>query len=96
MKKYLFLFHDQWDPTQENKDAWSKWFAAVGDKMVDSGSPLGPGREVTPAGGKDLSPEMGAATGYSIFSAENLSEAEKLLEGCPIASSVRVYEALSM
>ena len=28
--------------------------------------------------------------------AENMQAAEKLLEGCPIITSVRVYEALSM
>ena len=96
MKKYVFLYHGFGEPTREVMDAWSTWFAAVGDSMVDSGNPFGPGREVTPTGTKDLTPEMAPAHGYSIVNADSMADAEKLLEGCPIIDSVRVYEAMSM
>ena len=39
---------------------------------------------------------MGAATGYSLISAESRDDAERLLEDCPIISSVRLYEAMAM
>ncbi|OGO26447.1 MAG: hypothetical protein A2W33_10645 [Chloroflexi bacterium RBG_16_52_11] len=96
MKKFVFLYYGYETPTQEIKDAWSKWFASIGDRIVDSGSPFGPGREITHTGTKELSHDMGAVTGYSIVNADNIDDAEKLLKGCPIITSARVYEAMSM
>ena len=96
MKKYLLLFHDQWEPKPEIQAAWQSWFAKVGDRFVDSGNPFGQGLEVTLAGDRPLTAADGAATGYSIVSAESLDAARELLEGCPFASSVRVYEAVAM
>ncbi len=96
MKKFLVLFHDRWDPKPEVMDAWQAWFAKVGERFVDSGNPLSGGVEVTREGSRELSEEDAAATGYSIISATSLADAEALLEGCPFASSVRLYEAAAM
>jgi hypothetical protein len=97
MKKYMLLFHDTWDPTAENMAAWQTWFAAVGDRFVDSGNPFASGFEITRAGISDLAPGSDAtATGYSILSAESREDVERLIEGCPFDSSVRVYEASAM
>jgi hypothetical protein len=96
MNKYLVLFHDQWEPKQEVMDAWQAWFASVGDRFVDSGTPLRGGVEVTRSGSRELSASDVAATGYSIISAANREEAEALLADCPYASSVRLYEAQAM
>jgi len=68
----------------------------VSDCDLDSGNPLGNCLEVTKTGARELSPDMGAATGYSIISADSREDAERLLEGCPIISSVRLYEAMAM
>jgi len=96
MKKFLMLNYGYVEPTPEIMGAWMAWFAKVGDRFVDSGNPLGNCLEVTKTGRRELSPDMGAATGYSIISAESREEAERLLEGCPIISSVRLYEAMAM
>jgi hypothetical protein len=96
MKKYLLLFHDQWDPKPEIMDAWQAWFARVGDRFIDSGTPLGAGVEVSRAGSRELSPSDVAATGYSIISVASQQEAEALLADCPYASSVRLYESIAM
>jgi hypothetical protein len=96
MKKFLMLYYGYEEPTPEVMDAWQRWFASVGDRFVDSGNPLGKCLEVTKTGSRELSPDEGAATGYSIISAESREEAERLLEGCPIISSVRLYEAMAM
>ena len=96
MKKFVFLYYGYQTPTPEAVDAWNNWFASIGDKMLDSGSPFGQGREISHAGTKELSPGMRSLTGYSIIHAENLDEAEKLLEGCPMVTSVRIYEAVSI
>ena len=79
-----------------HKEARGKWFAKVGDRFLDSGSPLLAGREVTTSASNDLSDDASPITGYSILSAESLEKAEQLLEGLPIIDSVRLYEPMSM
>ena len=96
MKKFLILFHDSWERKPEIMAAWQAWFAAVGDRFVDSGNPFAAGFEVTRSGSRELAPADGAATGYSIVSAESFDEATTLLEGCPFNTSVRIYEASPM
>ena len=96
MKKFLMLHYGYEEPTAEIMAAWQSWFAKVGDRFVDMGSPLGNCVEVTKTGVRELSPDMGAATGYSIISAGSREEAEGLLQDCPIISSVRLYETMAM
>lgn len=97
MKKFVVLYVGYAEPTAEIRDAVGRWFAAVSSHLVDSGSPLGPGRAVTGTGSRDLTPADGAPiTGYTILSAESLEAAEKLLDGFPIIDSIRVYEAMPM
>jgi len=90
------LYYGYEEPTPEVMAAWQGWFASVGDRFLDIGNPLGNCLEVTRTGTRERSPDTGAATGYSIISAESREEAERLLEGCPIISSVRLYEAMAM
>ena len=96
MKKFLVLFHDQWEPKPEVQDAWQAWFARVGDRFIDSGTPFGTGVEVTRSGSRELAPADAAATGYSIIAAASREEAEALLEDCPYTSNVRLYESMAM
>lgn len=96
MKKFVFLYFGFEPLTQEIKDAWNSWFASIGDRLVDSGNPFGAGREITHNGSKDLSLDNEAITGYSIINAESIDEAEEIAKGCPIITSIRVYEAMSM
>jgi hypothetical protein len=96
MKKFLVLFHDQWEPKPEIMDAWQAWFAEVGDRFVDSGNPFSAAFEVTRSGSRAISGGDGAATGYAILSVETREEAERLLEASPFVSSVRIYQASAM
>ncbi len=96
MKKYMFIYHGFTEPTRENKDAWMSWFGEIGGNIVDSGNPFGAGREVTRTGRQDLAMAADAASGYTIVNAESMEAAEKLLENCPIETSVRIYEAIAM
>ena len=96
MKKFVFMSVGFETPTPVIQKAWADWFASVGDKIVDSGSPLGAGREVTKTGTKELPLGLDSITGYTIINAESLDEAEKIAKTCPIITSMRVYEARSM
>ena len=96
MKKFVLLYYGNVERTPEVLAAWQSWFARVGDRFVDSGNPLASCLEVTRTGSRDLSPDQGAATGYSIISAGSREEAQRLIDGCPIATSVLLCEAVPM
>jgi hypothetical protein len=96
MKKFMLFCYGYTEPTQEIMGAWGKWFASIGDKMVDPGNPLGPGREITRSGTKELPLGKESLTGYLIINAGSFDEAEKIAQSCPMITSVRVYEAMSM
>lgn len=92
MKRFLFLHVGFEEPTQEIMDAWMGWFSSIGDSVVDQGSPFVAGREVTADGSTDLPFNATSATGYMIVTAEDMGAAEKLLDGCPLNTSMRIYE----
>jgi hypothetical protein len=96
MKKFVFLYQGQGEAITDSMKAWGDWFARVGEHMVDSGNPFGAGRQITPDGVSDLSDDVAPITGYSIVSAADLDAAEKLLDGCPMSTGVRIYEAMPM
>jgi len=96
MKKFIIFHYGYENPTPEIMGAWSKWFESIGDKMVDPGSPLGPGKEISPSGTKELPLVLESLTGYTVINAKSLDEAEKIAKGCPMITSVQVYEAMSM
>jgi hypothetical protein len=96
MKKFVIFHYGYETPTPEIMDSWNKWFASIGNKIVDPGSPLGPGREISRSGTKDLPMGLDSLSGYTIINADSLDEAEKIAKSCPIITSVRVYEAVSM
>jgi hypothetical protein len=39
---------------------------------------------------------MESLTGYTVINADSMVEAEKIAQSCPMITSVRVYEAMSM
>lgn len=96
MKKFVIFHYGFEMPTPEIMGAWSKWFESIGERIVDPGSSLGNGREITPSGTKELPMGLDSLTGYTVINAENIEEAEKIAKGCPMITSVRVYEAMSM
>ncbi len=57
---------------------------------------LGHGKEVTKNGTKDLPMDLDAVTGYMVFKANNMAEVEKIAKSCPMITSVKVYEVMSL
>ena len=96
MKKFVFLYFGFEPLTEEIKQAWVNWFASIGDKMVDSGNPFAAGREISHSGAEELPLGLESITGYTIINAANIEEAEEIARGCPIVTSIRVYETMSM
>jgi hypothetical protein len=95
MGKFVMLDVGYETPTKEIMDAWMKWFGEIRDHVVDSGNPFGPGKEVTNTGISDLPHDKAAITGYTIINATDMHEAVELAKGCPVITSMRVYEAMS-
>jgi hypothetical protein len=77
--------------------AWVAWFGSLGDAVTDMGNPFAVSATVGPDGVTDGGASGGG--GYSIVSADSLSEATTMAKGCPTLTNggkVEVYEALAM
>jgi hypothetical protein len=96
MNKFLLLYYGTYEDSPEMRDASGRWFARLGDRVVDSGNPFGPCVEVTRTGSRERPADDGAPTGYSIISAESREDAQRLVEGCPFATTVLMCEAKRM
>jgi hypothetical protein len=96
MKKFVLVHNGYREPTQDIMDAWMKWFASIGDKMVENVGPLGSGREVSKAETRDLQMGLESLTGFTVINAESMAAAEKFAQSCPMITSIRVYEVMSM
>ncbi|MDE8669489.1 YciI family protein [Pseudarthrobacter sp. H3Y2-7] len=87
------------EAAQEGMKAWMEWADRAGSGIVDMGSPLGEGREITATGATEVS-SGNHIGGYGILQAEDLAGAEALLEGHPHlmmpGASIQVYEFLDM
>lgn len=94
MNTYVFVYHGYDTSSPDLEQAWHDWFAMRAEHFVDPGTPFGRGRKVTPTGVADLTADDSPAAGYSIVRAASLSDAERLLEGCPIVDSCHIYEAV--
>jgi hypothetical protein len=103
MGKFVFLYTggkmaDTPEAQKAAMDAWMGWFGALGDDVVDHGNPFGTSSTVSPDG-STKNGAAGAITGYTVISANSLSDAAGKAKGCPVLASggsVEVYEAMPM
>ena len=95
MKKFVLLHYGFEKPTAEIMAAWGKWFEATSDRIIDMGGHFGGGREISKAGTRDLPLGLESITGFTIVSADNIDDAEKIARSNPYISSIRVYEVMS-
>jgi hypothetical protein len=86
-------------PEEQEKamQAWGAWFGALGPAVADPGNPFGPSATVSSDGTTDGGASK--AGGYSIVTADSLSDAAAKAKGCPVLTgggTVEVYEAMPM
>jgi hypothetical protein len=93
-KKFMFLSYGFKKPTPEQMSAWGRWFDSISGRIVDQGGFWSGGRELTKRGVKQLPFGKDSITGYLIFTAKSLDEAEKIAEKCPVVASNRIYEIM--
>jgi hypothetical protein len=96
MRKFVILHQGYETPTEEIKNAWMGWFAAIGDSIIDSGNPFSNGQELTRDGWTELPLGLESYTGYTIVEADDMDAAKKLLDDYPMITAARVYEAATM
>ncbi|MFC2168638.1 hypothetical protein ACFLRW_06590 [Acidobacteriota bacterium] len=94
MKKYVLLTIGFTPPTPEIMESWMEWFKLIDDKIVDQIG-LRNGKEVTTSSIKELPMDKDAITGYVVINAENMDEAVKIAQDCPMITSTKVYEVIS-
>ena len=85
MPTFVFIYHapqtpaEATPPTPEEMEqvmgAWMGWAGAVGDRMVDFGTPLTGGTEVSPSG---VTPSTREVVGYTILEADDADAALEL------------------
>jgi hypothetical protein len=103
MAKFVLAYRgggmgDSPEAQQKLMEAWMNWFGALGESVVDGGSPFGASSSVAADGSVTASGSSGL-TGYSILSADSLADALDKAKGCPVLTaggSVEVYEAMPM
>jgi hypothetical protein len=94
MKKFVVLYHAPMDPARmremmnrpkeemaKGMEMWMQWAKKCGNHLVDLGSPLMGGQEIS--GDGTIKPSTKNVSGYSILQAENMEEAKSLLQGHP-------------
>lgn len=76
--------------------AWEDWFTELGSAVVDPGHPLGPIQTVAPDGAVA---DGGHVNGYSLITADDLTDAIAKAKGCPVLAdggTVEVGECVEM
>ena len=106
MTRFLYVYHAPMMPAdaappdpaemEQVMGAWMAWAGQVGDGMVDFGTPLAGGVQVTPEG---TSPSTREVVGYSIIEAADLDAALALAQGHPHLNmpggcTIEVHESL--
>ena len=106
MAKFLFIYHAPTSPAdaapadpaemEAVMGQWMDWAGRVGDGLVDFGTPLDHGMQVTPEG---TSPSTREVAGYSIIEAADMDAALALAQGhphlnMPSGCTIEVHESL--
>jgi hypothetical protein len=94
MKKFMFLTYGFKPPTPDMMAAWNKWFEEIKPGIVEMAG-LRNGLEISKAGRSELPLGLESVTGFAIVTAESLEAAERMAQGNPYVTAIRVYELAS-
>ena len=101
MANYVLVYHGGSMPQSEAEGAqvmkaWTDWFAALGDALVDGGNPASRTKTIGVNG--SVSDDASGPSGYSILKAGSIDEAVELAKGCPVlagGASIQVVETFN-
>jgi hypothetical protein len=89
MKRFLLLYKGPPTPPDASHEGWPEWFRAIGDALVDLGSPTVNGVVVHADG--STSDDPAGLNGYCVIQAEGRSEALDLVRDHPLWRSGDEY-----
>ena len=89
MKRFLLLYKGPPTPPDASHQGWPEWFRAIGDALVDLGSPTVNGVVVRADG--STSDDPSGLNGYCVIQAEGRSEALDLVRDHPLWRSGDEY-----
>ena len=92
MPKYLLAYHGGGMPETEEEGArvmaaWTAWMESLGASLSDAGNPVGMAATVSADGSSADGGGPNPVTGYSLITADSLSDAVAKVDGCPILAS---------
>ena len=95
MKRFLLLYTGPPTPPDASHEGWPEWFEAIGDALVDLGSPMANGVVLHADG--STSDDAAGLNGYSVIQAEGRSEALDLVRAHPLLArggeyAIEVFE----
>jgi hypothetical protein len=95
MKRFLLLYKGPPTPPQASHEGWPEWFGAIGDALVDLGSPMTNGVVLYADG--STSADAAGLNGYSVIQAEDRSTAVDLVRDHPLLAlgseyAIEVFE----
>jgi hypothetical protein len=101
MANFVLVYHGGKMPESPEEgaqvmQAWTDWFAKIGDALVDGGNPASRTRTIAANG--SVSDDPAGPSGYSIIKADSLDAAVAIAKGCPVlagGSSIQVVETFS-
>ena len=101
MANFLLTFHGGSMPESQEEgakvmQAWTDWFATLGDALIDGGNPASATREISP--NRSVTDVKDGPTGYSIIKADSMDAAVALAKGCPVldgGASLQVTETFN-
>lgn len=91
MSQFVFLTYGFEKPTPEIMQAWNRWFQSIKYRRTYG---LINGREISRNGTRPLPRDLAAITGVVVVNAESLDDAERMAEGNPYVTSIRIYEIM--
>lgn len=109
MKKFVVIYYASAAATKQMEgkgpeemkkgmEPWMAWAEKCGDRLVDMGTPLGNGKNVTSSGSSGSDRNV---VGYSILQAEGMEKAVEMLKNHPhlgwaAGCELEVYESLPL
>src|SRR5204863_828696 len=82
---------------QKGMEPWMAWFGKMGSAVVDGGTPLGGGANLTKSGAADRKTQV---AGYSVIEADDMNAAKSMVEDHPHCmapgGSVEILEFLPL
>ena len=101
MPEYVIAYHGGKMPAtpeegKKHREKWQAWIGALGDAVVNPGTPLGKSKIVSSDGVSDAGPN--ALSGFAIVKADNMDAALEMAKADPFLAmgSVEVAEVKKM